>query len=81
MGKHNFHVKTSYGKLELTKGAYLTLKKRKNLLEKTKIVLKKMKPERARSDIIFMLDCLGKRIVFRLQKDAKRITNKMLKSL
>ena len=38
MGKHNFHVKTSYGKLELTKGAYLTLKKRKNLLEKTKIV-------------------------------------------
>ena len=77
-----FYVETYLGKLELTKGAYLTLQKRKSstirTLEKTKIIVKECsKPtvkrrlrnrckEAEESHEVLMLDCLGEQVGFRV---------------
>ena len=92
-----FYVETYLGKLELTKGAYLTLQKRKSstirTLEKTKIIVKECSKPTVKRRLrnrckkaqeghqVLMVDCFGQQVSFKVEREAERLSNKMVGSL
>lgn len=98
MYKHSpFYVETQLGKLELTKGSYLTLQKRKNsafrTLAKTKVILKDCPKPTVKRQLrnrqqdhlddtqIVMLNQKGQPVTFGVDRETDRLWCRMLGSL